>query len=99
MNAIRMHPHDTIVVLVEDVKAGEAIRLSEGETLSVVAVQDIPFGHKIAIKPMKAGEPVIKYGEKMGIATEDIGVGAHVHVHNVRGLEPEEREGAHLGKV
>ena len=34
---------------------------------------------------------MIKYGERMGIATADIEPGEHVHVHNVRGLKPEER--------
>lgn len=91
LNAIRMHPGDTVAVLVEDVKAGEPVRLLGGEAIHVVLVQDIPYGHKVAIEAMKAGEAVVKYGERMGIATADIGVGSHVHVHNVRGLEPQER--------
>ena len=45
----------------------------------------IPRGHKIAIKPIKKNEGVIKYGERMGHATTDIAVGEHVHVHNVLG--------------
>lgn len=41
-------------------------------------------GHKYALVPIKAGENVIKYGSPIGHATEDIGVGAHVHTHNLK---------------
>ena len=40
-------------------------------------------GHKYAIKPIKLGENVVKYGMPIGHATADIAVGDHVHVHNV----------------
>lgn len=41
-------------------------------------------GHKYAIKKIKKGENVIKYGNPIGHATEDINVGEHVHTHNVK---------------
>ncbi|MEZ5740340.1 MAG: UxaA family hydrolase [Burkholderiaceae bacterium] len=44
----------------------------------------VPFGHKVALHPIRAGEPVIKYGLAIGHAIVDISRGAHVHVHNVR---------------
>ena len=53
-------------------------------TVRVVAETLIPFGHKIAVAPMDAGEPVVKYGEVIGFATSPIRAGQHVHVHNVR---------------
>jgi hypothetical protein len=43
----------------------------------------IPPGHKIALRPIGAGEPVIKYGSPIGLATADIAAGTHVHTHNV----------------
>lgn len=55
-----------------------------GETVRVVAEAMIPFGHKIAVAPMQAGDPVVKYGEVIGVATRPIDPGQHVHVHNVR---------------
>lgn len=91
MNALRIHPKDTVAVLVRDVTAGEPIVLLGDEQPVVVARQAIPYGHKVALKAVKAGEPVIKYGEPMGVATADIEAGEHVHVHNVRGLKPSER--------
>ena len=39
----------------------------------------------VAIEPIAKGEPVVKYGEHIGIAVSDIKAGAHVHVHNVEG--------------
>ena len=41
-------------------------------------------GHKYAVRPIKKGDKVIKYGQVIGIATEDIGVGEHVHSHNMK---------------
>ena len=53
-----------------------------------VALQDlasgIPRGHKFALKPIRKGEPVIKYGMPIGHALEDIPEGAHVHTHNMK---------------
>ena len=53
-------------------------------TVRLAAETLIPFGHKIAVAPMDAGEPVVKYGEVIGVATCPIRPGQHVHVHNVR---------------
>jgi altronate dehydratase small subunit len=44
---------------------------------------DIPYGHKVAVKPIAAGEAVIKHGEDIGVASAAIAIGDHVHVHNV----------------
>ncbi len=49
----------------------------------IKTVDDIPYGHKIALRPIAEGEEVIKYGLSIGSATEDIPVGSHVHIHNV----------------
>lgn len=92
VNAVRMHAEDTVAVVVKDVAAGERIVFAGCEKEApIVAKESIPYGHKVAIRPVRVNEPVIKYGEKMGVATADIEVGRHVHVHNVRGLRPEER--------
>ena len=67
---------DNVAVALTDIKKGE---VHEGVTL----VNDITKGHKFALKPIKKGENVIKYGNPIAHATEDIPVGAHVHTHNV----------------
>jgi altronate hydrolase len=46
-------------------------------------VSGIPFGHKVALRHIKAGDAVIKYGVVIGHAQNDIAAGEHVHVHNL----------------
>jgi altronate dehydratase len=55
-----------------------------GETsFSIVARATIPYGHKIALADIAAGERVIKYGMTIGTANAQIGAGQHVHIHNI----------------
>lgn len=48
------------------------------------AAGEIPAGHKVALRPIRVGEAVIKYGDPIGRATQDIAPGEHVHTHNLR---------------
>ncbi len=68
----------------EPIKAGETVG-TEGRLtgVTVVASADIPYGHKIALRDIRKGEPVVKYGLSIGTATQDIRAGDHVHIHNV----------------
>jgi (2R)-sulfolactate sulfo-lyase subunit alpha len=81
-------PKDTVaVVVVEGIKAGQDLTgwiMDEDRTISLKAEQDIPIGHKLALKNIKNGETVIKYGEDIGRAVADIKAGAHAHVHNIK---------------
>jgi altronate hydrolase len=76
--AVRLHPLDNVVVAARRVAAGARVS-SEG----VVAVQAIPAGHKIATRLIRAGEPILKYGQVIGASTLDIAPGSHVHSHNM----------------
>ena len=49
--------------------------------------ENIAFGHKFALTPIAAGEPVVKYGTTVGLASQDIAPGEHVHIHNVEGIK------------
>ena len=49
-------------------------------------IGDVPYGHKIAVRDIKKGELIIKYGEEIGAATRDIARGEYVHVHNLEAL-------------
>jgi hypothetical protein len=51
--------------------------------ISVAAIDPIPRGHKIAVREISEGDKVLKYGEVIGEASQNIGLGNHVHVHNV----------------
>ena len=64
-------------------------RIPEGETIlvggaPVQVAAALPLGHKIARRPIAAGEKILKYGAPIGTATAAIAAGAHVHVHNVK---------------
>ena len=81
-------PRDNVgVVVVEGLKAGTHISgvITETDTdTEATANTDIPIGHKIALKDLKAGETVIKYGEDIGQMTKDAKRGDHVHTQNLR---------------
>ncbi len=79
--------HDNVGVIVADIKAGDTLTgacLEDGKQLSVTAKDAIPLGHKVALKDFRKGEDVIKYGIPVGAATQPIGLGHHVHVHNIK---------------
>ena len=79
---------DTVaVVVVEGVKAGMALTgwiMDDDRMVDIVARQDIPIGHKVALKAMKPGDTVIKYGIDMGKVVKPIAAGEHAHVHNIK---------------
>jgi (2R)-sulfolactate sulfo-lyase subunit alpha len=81
-------PGDSVaVVVVEGVKAGQMLTgliLDEDRTIRLPCVQDIPLGHKVALKDMKTGDTVIKYGVDMGKVVTPIRTGEHAHVHNIK---------------
>jgi len=82
--ALVIHPRDNVATALEDVYEGEEVEIERGgRVVRVTARARIPFGHKIAIERIRRGEEVIKYGEAIGIASADIEIGDHVHVHNV----------------
>ena len=81
MKGIRIHPDDNVAVALEDLRKGETLTL---DAVSVTAIEDIARGHKIALREIKEGEPVVKYGNPIGLAKADIPAGAWAHVHNVR---------------
>jgi (2R)-sulfolactate sulfo-lyase subunit alpha len=75
------------VVVVEGLKAGTTmvgVTTENDETIRLKAKQDIPIGHKVALKALKKGDTIIKYGEDIGRMIADVGVGEHVHVQNLK---------------
>lgn len=71
-------------VVVEALQKGDEIITNGRITdLSLKVNSDIPYGHKVALRPISRGDTVFKYGLSIGNATEDIQPGDHVHVHNV----------------
>ena len=83
-SALVLHPQDDVGVALRDIAAAETIDVRNGDAIGPIQVmQPIPLGHKFALRALRAGAPVRKYGEAIGVATVDISAGAHVHVHNL----------------
>jgi (2R)-sulfolactate sulfo-lyase subunit alpha len=75
------------VVVVEGLKAGTemlCVVTHDNSDFKLTAKADIPIGHKVALKDLKAGDTVIKYGEDIGKMVGPAGVGEHVHTHNCK---------------
>lgn len=76
--ALIVHPDDNVATLLDS-------RVDERSTQDGLALNaSVPFGHKVALRPIAAGAAVVKYGVAIGIATAPIAAGDHVHVHNCR---------------
>ncbi|MFE4893872.1 UxaA family hydrolase [Peribacillus butanolivorans] len=87
VTSIVMSDQDNVATLLKDVEEEETLLyVINGQKAVLTAKQLIPFGHKIAIKPIEKLATVIKYGEVIGAATIDIEPGEHVHVHNIEGI-------------
>jgi (2R)-sulfolactate sulfo-lyase subunit alpha len=74
-------------IVVEGVKAGDALTgwiMEQDKTVNVKTLSDIPIGHKIALKELKNGDTVIKYGVDIGRTIAPIKLGEYLHVHNVK---------------
>ena len=92
---ILLDSRDNIAIALQELQAGQVI--AQADLAAPVEVRSaIPRGHKIALTDIAKGEPIIKYGERMGHAYKAIDRGTHVHTHNVIGdrvsTEPEPAE-------
>lgn len=81
MDAIQLSPLDNVAVVVRRLPAGTRVAVATGE---VVLDRDLALGHKIACRPIAAGEKIMKYGVSIGSATRAIAPGEHVHLHNMQ---------------
>jgi altronate hydrolase len=75
---IRIHPDDNVVIARTQLVSGTRLD-AEGVTVSGL----VPPGHKLATRAIAAGQPVRRYGQVIGAATQDIAPGQHVHTHNL----------------
>jgi len=77
---IIMNPNDNCATALNDINEVESISVNDQ---LLVINQKIPLGHKFALTDIKKGEKLYKYGEIIGIATQDIKKGDWVHTHNI----------------
>lgn len=82
--ALLLEKNDNVAVVLDDVKEDELIMIKGlDEQVRVTSLNNIELAHKIAIKKIPKGQPILKYGEVIGLAVTDIEVGSHVHIHNI----------------
>jgi (2R)-sulfolactate sulfo-lyase subunit alpha len=80
---------DDVGVAAMDLKAGEEVHAVtlEGELVTVLTLtEDIPLGHKVAMRELAAEKHILEYGRVIGRAAASIAAGEHVHVHNLKSL-------------
>ncbi|GIN93008.1 hypothetical protein J6TS1_16870 [Siminovitchia terrae] len=86
-HSILIHkPEDHVGVAVRDIDSGETVvgLITENNDLyEVKVIHKIPLGHKVALKSVSDGEPILIYGSNCGLALDAISKGEHVHVHNM----------------
>jgi len=78
---IVLSAEDNVGVAIKHIAPGSDVAAGE---LRLTARDEVPMGHKIALKPIAVGQKIIKFGVPVGSATQPIAAGAHVHMHNVK---------------
>jgi altronate hydrolase len=78
--AIQLRPEDNVAVAAWHLLPGQEFQ-HDGGTFTLQ--RRIGLGHKVAVRPIRKGEAILKYGQIIGFASEDVPTGGHVHVHNV----------------
>ena len=76
MPILHLNPLDNVAIAREPIPAGTTIG-------NITTLSEVPAGHKLALRDVAAGEPVLKYGQLIGLATQAIRPGEHVHTHNL----------------
>jgi len=78
---------DTVGVATVDIKAEETAKglyMETQEPIGIKVLNDIPLGHKLALRDFKVGDTVLKYGHDIGRVVADIKAGEHVHIQNLK---------------
>ncbi len=78
--AVQLHPADQVAVLKKTVKGGSKLT---GKGVEIEVNHTIPAGHKVALMAVSKGDPIVKYGQTIGFASQDIRIGDQVHTHNL----------------
>jgi len=82
-DALKISEKDSVAVALRPLKKGDSVAVG---SRVLKLVDDIPMYHKFALTDIRRGEKVIKYGESIGEASENISAGGYVHIHNVKSL-------------
>lgn len=78
---IKLHEEDNVVIALVDLQPGKEIKIANQ---TIVVKEEVKRGHKVALKPIKEKDDIIKYGFPIGHAIKPIEVGTHVHTQNTK---------------
>jgi len=78
----QVNPEDNVATLLQDAGAEPATILGASRNATVDILEEIALGHKVCTRSAAKGDLIVKYGVPIGVATEDIAMGAWVHLHN-----------------
>jgi len=76
-----LDPADNVFVAIKTIEAGEIL---DPAGTRITIEKSITLGHKVAARPLRRGEKILKYRAPIGSATRDIAAGEHVHLHNMQ---------------
>lgn len=85
--ALMIDTKDNVATTLEPIEPNTPIDIATPTgTITITPTEPIPLCHKIALQPLSAGTPVIKYGEPIGTMLNDTQQGALIHTHNMKSL-------------
>lgn len=85
VDAVILDGADHVATALRPLSEGETVRVGGlGQVSTIIAAEAVPLCHKIAVKAVRSGHAVLKYGEFIGDATRPIEPGQHVHIHNIK---------------
>ncbi len=82
-NAIMINEKDNVATMLDKVEKNDMV-IIKGNNQKIKALNNISFGHKIALTNIKEEEQIIKYGAVIAEAGKNITKGEHIHVHNAK---------------
>lgn len=87
IDAIMIKEQDNVATALREIQSDEKVKVGvEDKTREIPIQGNIPYGHKFAVRDIAQGEDILKYGEVIGRATQDILAGSHAHVQNIESL-------------
>ena len=85
IHAIKLSEKDNVATALVEIQSGTSVNVRRGTNIiSLIVRNNIPFGHKFALKNINQDEEILKYGLPIGSATCSISEGSHVHTQNVK---------------
>lgn len=77
--SLQIMPQDDVICVLEDCNKGDVVLTAEGK--EIILLQNVEFAHKVLIRHLDKGAPVIKYGEEIGYMLETAEPGTWIHNH------------------